>query len=539
VNEAAPLNLKRYLPHALVATALVAVAPALAVWAIQGTGHLQSPLLSALLAILLSLVAASAGSAYWKRRRRSKDLVFGDLMLWGWIRRLRTERRLADATGLLGLGGRAGGRTPAEFSPERQAEVLRELASALEARDRYTHGHSRRVTRHSGMIAKRMGLSREEVAQVQVAAAVHDVGKIHVPRDILNKPDKLTDPEFEVMKRHPVDGAEMVSRMGDSQLTAIVRHHHESWSGSGYPDRLAAGEIPLGARIIAVADTFDAITSSRPYRPACQHRKATEVLRREAGRQLDPDAVRAFLSYYSGRRSVAWWAFLTAGPQRLLSWVGGAIEGAGAAPLAKGAAVVGTTAVLGGSLVAPSAPKAGPDGHSSRAGSTDAAQTADDGLARPPKARDESTPPGSVTRPDTGREVERRSTSRDRSGTAPVSGSKPEDGEPTSDSAPAPERDSQSEVESSEPDSPESDSPESELEVPEPAPDDSGSGSDSGSGNSGSDSGDSGSGNSGSGSDSVNSGPGSTNSGPGSGSGSSGSSGSGSSGSGSSGSGSD
>jgi HD domain len=191
------------------------------------------------------------------------------------------------------------------------------------------------------------------VAKVRTAAAVHDVGKLQVPREVINKPGKLTDEEFAAIKRHPQDGAEMVSGMGDPEITAIVRHHHERLDGRGYPDGLSAADIPLGARIVAVADTFDALTSSRPYRAASKHKKAIDILKKEAGSQLDPDAVAAFLSYYSGRRPVAWWTAITTAPPRLFQWLMGSLQGASAAPLAKSLSGAGAAALIGSSLVAP------------------------------------------------------------------------------------------------------------------------------------------------------------------------------------------
>jgi putative nucleotidyltransferase with HDIG domain len=334
----------------LLATFAVAVLPVLVVSAIQLTGAFRSTLSSVAVAAVLSLGASVAGSAVWTRRRGSRDVVFADLMIWGWIRRLRTERRLADARELLG--------DRAKLSPSRQAELLERLSAALEARDPYTHGHSRRVTRYSEAIARRMGLTRAQVAKVRTAAAVHDVGKIKTPRDILNKPGKLTDEEFTAVKRHPVDGAELVADMGDRELTAMVRHHHERLDGRGYPDGLGAAEIPLGARIIAVADTFDAITSTRPYRAGGKHKTALDILRKEAGSQLDPTAVGAFLSYYSGRRSVAWWSVLVSEPPRLVTWLLGWVQGGGATPIAKGVVAAGASALIGAALTSPPAPDA-------------------------------------------------------------------------------------------------------------------------------------------------------------------------------------
>jgi HD-GYP domain-containing protein (c-di-GMP phosphodiesterase class II) len=139
---------------------------------------------------------------------------------------------------------------------------------------------------------------------VRAAAAVHDIGKIRVPREVLGKPGKLTSAEFELVKAHADAGAEIVARLGDSQLTAIVRHRHERFDGTGYPSGLAYEHIPLGARIVAVADTFDALTSLRPYGPAAPHKRAIEALVKASGSKLDPVAVRAFFRCYSGNKAI-------------------------------------------------------------------------------------------------------------------------------------------------------------------------------------------------------------------------------------------
>ena len=323
-----------WLPHAVIATACVVIVPAFVVWELvpPSAGWL---LLSVPLAMALSVIVASLGSAVWMRKSCSRDLVFADLMLWGWLRRYRAERRIGDAHDLLGKNRTA---LPAED----RVEALVHLGGLLEARDAYTHGHSNRVTRHAERIAVAMGRPSAEVAKVRTAAAMHDVGKINTPRTILNKPGRLTDTEFEVVKRHPVDGAVMVASIGDDDVTAMVRHHHERLDGRGYPDRLAGEAIPLGARIIAVADTFDAITSSRSYRGARNHKLALDTLRKESGAQLDAGAVNAFLGYYSARRSVAWSALATSVPQRFFTWLSGATHGFGSV------ATLGTAALLGG-----------------------------------------------------------------------------------------------------------------------------------------------------------------------------------------------
>jgi HD-GYP domain-containing protein (c-di-GMP phosphodiesterase class II) len=305
-----PVRLRRYLPLAVLTTSLVIVVPALLVTVIVPRGGLPLMAVSAASAVAVSVAIASAGAALWKRQERSRDVVFADLMLWGWLRRCWTERRLSQARDLYDTARKAG--------PTVSIELLTGLSRLLEARDSYTHGHGQRVARHAGRIARAMRLSSVEIAKIRAAAAVHDVGKLYTPREILNNPRRLTDAEFAVIRRHSVDGATMLARVGDPDITAMVRHHHERIDGHGYPDCLVGSDIPLGARIIAVADTFDAITSSRAYRPAATQKKALDILSKEAGSQLDAVAVAAFLRRYSARRSVAWLALATAIPQRIL-----------------------------------------------------------------------------------------------------------------------------------------------------------------------------------------------------------------------------
>jgi putative nucleotidyltransferase with HDIG domain len=313
----------RYLPQVVVATTAVAVLPALIVWALLIADVISSPWACVGLAIALSLVASILGSAYWKRRSGPGDMLFSELLLWGWLRRFQSERRLAKAVGQLGLDDGVDGPAGSDASLERNGETLRQLASALDAKDPYTDGHSRRVALHAAMVARKMGLSHEEVDEIRTAAAVHDIGKLRTPLEVLNKPTALTAAEFEIVKRHADEGAEIVSRMNDPQISAMVRHHHEGFDGTGYPAGLSGEQIPLGARIIAVADTFDALTSERPYRSAVPHKQALEILVSVSGTQLDPVAVRAFVKCYSGKRAILFWTVLAVSPQRALALVSG------------------------------------------------------------------------------------------------------------------------------------------------------------------------------------------------------------------------
>jgi putative nucleotidyltransferase with HDIG domain len=345
----------RQLPRVLVATLLVVACPAAAVLTLDAAGLVTSPLALSLVAIPLSVAVSWVGAAVWKRRAASGDLVFGDLMLWGWLRRWRFERLFSHTAALVGTGKDTRTGTPV-VSRERRARLLERLSRALEARDPRTHGHSRRVARHAAAIAKRMSLPREEVARIRTAAVLHDVGKIDTPKEIIDKPGPLSDAEYEVVKRHAQVGAQMVAALGDARLTAFVRNHHERVDGDGYPDGLAGEEIPLGARIIAVADTFDAVTSVRPYRQAMAHREALALLAAEAGTQLDPDVVRGFRRYYSGYRPVALWAAFLALPRQAGYLLLDLPRFGSALTSAKVAAASVATVAVGAAAVHPSTP---------------------------------------------------------------------------------------------------------------------------------------------------------------------------------------
>jgi len=174
--------------------------------------------------------------------------------------------------------------------------TLGALVSAMEAKDPYTRQHSRRVTNFSVLTAQIMGLGLEQIESLRFAAYLHDIGKIGVKDYVLLKDSELSPEEFEHIKRHPVIGESIIKDMDLTEAErSIIRHHHERWDGSGYPDGIAGQEIPLLARIVAVADAFDAMTSDRPYRQAKNGSQAAEELSRCAGRQFDKEIVKAFL----------------------------------------------------------------------------------------------------------------------------------------------------------------------------------------------------------------------------------------------------
>ena len=174
--------------------------------------------------------------------------------------------------------------------------TVKSLVTAIDAKDEYTRHHSTRVTEFTLKIAKKMGFSDKELGDLELAALLHDVGKIGVPEHILNKPGKLTDAEFKQIKEHPARGESILTPVIElKDIRKIVRSHHEQYNGSGYPDGLKGREIPLGARIMAIADTYDSITSERPYRKAASHRFAVKEIIRCSGTQFDPEVVEHFL----------------------------------------------------------------------------------------------------------------------------------------------------------------------------------------------------------------------------------------------------
>jgi putative nucleotidyltransferase with HDIG domain len=171
------------------------------------------------------------------------------------------------------------------------------LGQAVELRDEYTGGHTRRVTAYSTMLAQELKVSARDVELIQLGTPLHDIGKIGIDDAILRKPDKLTPEEFEQMKLHTVKGAEIVNTVPDLRpIIPIVRSHHERWDGKGYPDALAGDAIPALARVVALADAFDAMTSDRPYRKGMLPSVAFEEIEKGKGKQFDPRFAESFLA---------------------------------------------------------------------------------------------------------------------------------------------------------------------------------------------------------------------------------------------------
>lgn len=178
-------------------------------------------------------------------------------------------------------------------------QLIRTLSNTIEAKDEYTHGHSSRVAEYSVAVAEEMGIPKEEISKIWYAATLHDIGKIGVPDTVLNKPSRLSDEEFRIIKTHTTIGADILSNVEMVAYTAdIARHHHERYDGKGYPDGLFGEEISLGARIVSVADAFDAMSSDRVYRKALSKDVIWKEINRNKGIQFDPDVATTFLSLY-------------------------------------------------------------------------------------------------------------------------------------------------------------------------------------------------------------------------------------------------
>ena len=175
-------------------------------------------------------------------------------------------------------------------------ETVHAIANAIESRDRYTRGHIDRVTTYARWLAEALQWSPDHLRILEFGARLHDIGKVKVPDQILNKPGPLNDEEWELMKMHPVVGAKILDKINHLQpAIPYVLHHHERWDGNGYPHGLSGREIPIEARLLAIADVYDALTTFRPYHSARSYGEVMELLQADAGKHFDPDLVPIFI----------------------------------------------------------------------------------------------------------------------------------------------------------------------------------------------------------------------------------------------------
>jgi two-component system, cell cycle response regulator len=241
-------------------------------------------------------IGATAGHAVWAPGDDVSDLLERAAAALAEAKRRRPHRapQLRASRGAQ-AGEHVSRAQLTEALEEVHAATTAALAAALEARDGYTAEHARSVVTLAVAVGEELGLDPRMLRDVRLGATFHDIGKIAVPDAILHKPGRLTAEEFEIVKRHPATGERILAPVPFlAGVRRIVRHDHERWDGTGYPDGLRGEEIPVGARIVFVVDAFDAMTSDRPYRAALTRDEARARLRATAGTQFDPEVVAAF-----------------------------------------------------------------------------------------------------------------------------------------------------------------------------------------------------------------------------------------------------
>ena len=233
--------------------------------------------------LLIAETAREFAELYWRMRRNSETLrwltrahrLFGEL---------RARRDLAD------VGARV------QRLEQFFLTMVKEWGESIESKDRYTRGHCERVADYACALAATLGYDEEQLFWFRLGAFLHDVGKLAVPSEILNKPGRLTDEERRVVEEHPLAGVELLSDTDfPADIVPMVRSHHERWDGHGYPDRLRGEDIPLAARILCVADVYDALTTDRPYRRGYERPVALRIMGDEVGRVFDPEVFAAFV----------------------------------------------------------------------------------------------------------------------------------------------------------------------------------------------------------------------------------------------------
>jgi len=234
--------------------------------------------------LLRADVAEQLAQVYWAQKRHREMLQYLN-EAHSFYSQLKAQHRVAQVE-------KRNGALEARF-----LEMAKHWGESIESKDRYTQGHCERVAFFACVLADSAGFNARSLFWFRIGALLHDIGKIIVPTEVLNKPGKLTDEEWAIMKRHPEAGLALVADIDfPGDITAIIRNHHERWDGKGYPDGLKGDEIPFAARILCVADVYDALTTTRSYRPGLTHARAAEIMRSSAG-QFDPELLETFLDW--------------------------------------------------------------------------------------------------------------------------------------------------------------------------------------------------------------------------------------------------
>jgi putative nucleotidyltransferase with HDIG domain len=234
--------------------------------------------------LLRADVAEQQAELYWKQKRHS-DMLRSLNEAHALYSQLKASHRIAHVE-------KRNGALESRF-----LEIASQWGNSIESKDRYTQGHCERVAFFACVLADSAGFNSRSLFWFRIGALLHDIGKIIVPTEVLNKPGQLTTEEWDVMKRHPEAGLDLVADIDfPGDIHAIIRNHHERWDGMGYPDGLAGEEIPLAARVLCVADVYDALTTTRSYRLGVTHARAAEIMRASPG-QFDPQLLGMFLDW--------------------------------------------------------------------------------------------------------------------------------------------------------------------------------------------------------------------------------------------------
>jgi putative nucleotidyltransferase with HDIG domain len=243
--------------------------------------------------LLSAETAREQAELYWLQSRNT-DTLQALNAAHGWFSQLRAERDL-DAV------ARRNGRLE-----ERFLDVVRKWGESIESKDCYTQGHCVRVADMACLLAERAGFDQKTLFWFRIGALLHDVGKLIVPKEVLNKPAPLDDDEWRIMKRHPQAGVELLADIDFPwDVRPMVRNHHERWDGKGYPDELAGESIPLSARILCIADVYDALTTDRAYRKGFDHDRAVQIMtENNAQGHFDPTLFPLFLEWAAAHTPV-------------------------------------------------------------------------------------------------------------------------------------------------------------------------------------------------------------------------------------------
>jgi HD-GYP domain-containing protein (c-di-GMP phosphodiesterase class II) len=265
----------------------------------------RNAIISSLVLVILALVAALAAAGWMTKPIQRLVQASHEIAAGNFDRRVKTQGLAMEVADLADDFNRMSDtvesyidrlRKAAEANRDLFISTIRAFAATIDAKDPYTRGHSERVAAYSRSIARYLGLPKDVQEKVWISAVLHDVGKIGIEDRILKKVGVLTPEEFEQMKLHPVIGEKVVEPISAlREMLPGIRWHHEAWNGSGYPDNIKGEQIPLMARIIGVADTFDAITTTRPYQNAYSTDYALQTIKKLTGKKFDPKIVTAFL----------------------------------------------------------------------------------------------------------------------------------------------------------------------------------------------------------------------------------------------------